>query len=203
MTSWKSVVNVFIGEGSDFLCQMSRRGQVHEHRRQKEKNILQSYFNTILVILWAWGGGWKYKKDCEVVANFCCVLHKNAHSYGKLSRLPDWSCLLPLPEILITSRITSLKDCTLALPFHLHHRLSCWPINMAMKNRTEGHSCVFTPHTMFRLEQDKASWRLLWNRGRQGEWRCYEGGNRETRELMKGGRDGGRKRKRSVHESRH
>lgn len=51
MTSWKSVVNVFIGEGSDFLCQMSRRDQVREHRRQKEKNMLQSYFNTILVIL--------------------------------------------------------------------------------------------------------------------------------------------------------
>ena len=51
MTPWKSVVNVFIGEGSDFLCQMSRRDQVREHRRQKEKNMLQSYFNTILVIL--------------------------------------------------------------------------------------------------------------------------------------------------------
>lgn len=57
MTSWKSVVNVFIGEGSDFLCQMSWRDQVREHRRQKEKNMLQSYFNTILVILWAWVGG--------------------------------------------------------------------------------------------------------------------------------------------------
>lgn len=149
------------------------------------------------------GGRWKYKKECEVVANFCCVLHKNAHSYGKLSCLPGWSCLLPLPEILITSRITSLKDCTLAPPFHLHHRLSCWPINMAMKKRTEGHSCVFTPHTVFRLEQNKASWCLLWTEeGRENDGAAREGTERD-RELVKGGRDGGRKRKRSVHENQH
>lgn len=165
--------------------------------------------NHILIQSWSfcepgWRGGWKYKKECEVVANFCCVSHKNAHSYGKLSCLPDWSCFLPLPEILITARITSLKDCTLALPFYLHHRLSCWPINMAMKNRTKGHSCLVTPHTAFRLEQNKASWCLLWNRGKKKEWRCRKGVDWE-RQRAREGRMGCREEEKdgSVHENRH
>ena len=149
MTSWKSVVNAFMGEGSDYLCQVSWRGQMHEHRYQKEKSMLQSYFNTILVTLWARGQGEdeNIKKECEVVENFCCVLHKNAHSYSKLSCLPDWSCLLPLPETPFASRITSLRTVPWPLPSScLLHHLSCWPVNMAMKNRTmDTHVCL--PHT--------------------------------------------------------
>ena len=181
---------------------------MHEHRRQKEKNMLQSYFNTILVTLWARGRGWgdeNIKKECEVVENFCCVLHKNAHSYSKLSCLPDWSCLLPLPETPFASRITSLRDCTLTLTFFL---LASSSVLLASQHGHEeqdhGHSCLLTPHTPWHLEQNKASWCLLSNRGRKGEWWCCEGGNwdrQKARDVRKGW--GEQEKDRSVHEDWH
>lgn len=197
MTSWKSVVNVFIGEGSDYLCQVSRRGQIHEHRCQKEKNMLQLYFNTILVTLWAQGlgGRWKYKKRMWSSSKFCCVLHKNAHSYSKLSCLPDWSCLLLLPETPFASRITSLKDCILTLTFFPLYHLSCWPVNIAVKNRPmDTHVCL--PHTQHGA---LSKIRLHGVYCRTEEGRENDGATREgietDRGLMKGGRDGGNRRK--------
>lgn len=135
------------------------------------------------------------KKECEVVANFCCVLHKNAHSYSKLSCLPDWSCLLLLPETPFASRITSLKDCILTLTFFPLYHLSCWPVSIAVKNRpTDTPVCL--PHTqhgaLSKIRIHGVYYRT--EEGRENDGATREGIETD-RGLMKGGRDGGNRRK--------
>lgn len=78
MMSWKSVVKVFIGGGSDYLCQKPWRGQIREYRGQKEKNMLQSY----LILLWSLcelrekdENIKKNVKQWQIFAGFCTRMH--------------------------------------------------------------------------------------------------------------------------------
>ena len=140
------------------------------------------------------GGDENIKKECEVVEKFCCVLHKNAHSYSKLSCLPDWSCLFPLRETPFASRITSLRDCTLTLTFFL---LASSSVLLASQHGHEeqdhGHSCLLTPHTPWHLEQNKASWCLLFKQRKEGRMMVLRG--RELRQTESSWWDGGNRRK--------